>query len=50
MIAQMESLTISFNMLNRENDNRIEKISKLAKKVGWSGEVETGSTTTGGYQ
>ena len=28
-------------MLKRENDNRIEKISKLSVKVGCSGEVET---------
>ena len=41
MLAQMESLTISFNSLRRKNDNRIEEISKLAKKVGCSGEVET---------
>ena len=27
-------------MLKRENDNRIEEIFKLAKKVGCSGEVE----------
>ena len=25
----------------RENDNRIEEISKLAKKAGCSGEIET---------
>ena len=42
----MESLTFSFNMLKRENDNRIEEISKLAKKVGYSGEVETDRETT----
>ena len=41
MPTQMESLTISFNMLRRANDNRIEEISKLAVKVGCSGEVET---------
>ena len=46
MLAQMESLTISFNMLKKENDNRIEEISKLAKKVGCSGEVETDRETT----
>ena len=33
-------------MLKRENDNRIEEISKLAKKVGCSGEVETDRETT----
>ena len=42
MMAQMEALTILFNALIRENDNRIEEISKLAKKVGCSGEIETG--------
>ena len=41
MLVQTESLTISFNILRRENDNRIEEISKLAKKVGFSGGVET---------
>ena len=41
MMAQMEALTISFNALMRENDNRIEEISKLAKKVGCSGEIKT---------
>ena len=41
MMAQMEVLTISFDALMRENDNRIEEISKLAKKVGCSGEIET---------
>ena len=33
-------------MLKRENDNRIEEISKLAKKVGCRGEVETDRETT----
>ena len=42
----MESLTFSFNMLNRENYNKIEEISKLAKKVGCSEEVETDRETT----
>ena len=37
----MESLTISFNTSRKENANRIEEISKLAKIVGCSGEVET---------
>ena len=46
MLTQMESLTISFNMLKRENDNRIEEISKLAKKVGYSREGETDRETT----
>ena len=46
MLAQMKSLTFSFNMLKRENDNRIEEIYKLAKKVGCSGEVETDKETT----
>ena len=41
MLAQMESLTISFNTSRRKNDNRIKEILKLAKKVGCSGEVET---------
>ena len=41
MLAQMQFLTILFNTLRRENDNRIEEISKLAKKVGCSGEVKT---------
>ena len=36
MMAQMEALTISFNALMRENDNRVQEISKLAKKVGCS--------------
>ena len=42
----MESLTFSFNTLKRENENRIEEISKLPKKVGCSGEVETDKETT----
>ena len=42
----MESLTSSFNMLKRENDNRIEEVSKLAQKVGCSGEVEIDMETT----
>ena len=46
MLAQMESLTFSFNTLKRENENKIEEISKLAKKVGCSGEVETDKGTT----
>ena len=46
MLAQMESLTFSFNTLKRQNENRIEEISKLAKKVGCSGEVETDKETT----
>ena len=46
MLPQMESLTLSFNTLKRENENRIEEISKLAKKVGCSGEVETDKETT----
>ena len=46
MLAQMESLTFSLNMLKRKNDNRIEEISKLIKKVGCSGEVETDWETT----
>ena len=46
MLAQMESLTFSFNTLKRENENRIEEISKLAKKVGCSGEVEIDKETT----
>ena len=33
-------------MLKRENDNRIQEISKLAKKVGCLGEVETDRETT----
>ena len=45
MLAQMEFRTFSFNMLKRENYNRIEEISKLAKKVGSSGEVETDRKT-----
>ena len=45
MLAQMESLTFSFNTLKRENDNRIDEISKLAKKIGCSGEVETDKET-----
>ena len=45
MLAQMESLTFSFNTLKRENENRIEEISKLAKKVGCSGGVETDKET-----
>ena len=46
MLAAMESFSISFNMFKRENDNRIEEISKLTKKVGCSGEVETDRETT----
>ena len=46
MLAQMESLTFSFNTLKRENENRIEEISKPAKKVGCSGEVEIDKETT----
>ena len=41
MLSQIEALTISFNALKHENENRIEEISKLAKKVGCSGEIET---------
>ena len=33
-------------MLERENEKRIEEISKLAKKIGCSGEVETDRETT----
>ena len=36
MLAQIKSLTY-FYMLKRENDNIIEKIPKLAQKVGCSG-------------
>ena len=46
MLAQMESFTIPFNMLKRENDNRIEEISQLAMKVSCSGDVETDRETT----
>ena len=41
MLSTIEALTISFNVLKRENENRIEEISKLTKKVGCSGEIET---------
>ena len=37
MHAQMEFVTFSFNILKRENDNRIEETSKLGMKVGCSG-------------
>ena len=46
MLAQMESLAFSFNGLKRENDNRRQEISKLTKKVGCSGKVETDRETT----
>ena len=45
LMTQMESLAISFNVLKKENDNRIEEISKLAIKIGCSGEVETDKET-----
>ena len=45
MLGKMEFLSNSFNMLKRENDNRIEEISKLEKKVGCSGEAETDRET-----
>ena len=46
MLAQIESLTFSFKTLKRKNQNRIEEISSLVKKVGCSGEVETDKETT----
>ena len=41
MLTQIKALAISFGALKRENKNRVEEISKLAKKVGFSGEIET---------
>ena len=45
MLAQMESMRISFHTLRRENDNRMEGISKLGKKLGFSREVKTDKET-----
>ena len=41
VLNQMEALTISFTALKRENENRIKEISKLSKKIGGVGTVET---------
>ena len=41
VLNQMEALTISFTALKRENENRIKEISKLSKKIGGAGTVET---------
>ena len=41
VLSQMETLTNAFNSLKKENDNRIEEISQLARKIGCSVEVET---------
>ena len=41
VLSQMETLTNAFNSLKKENDNRIEGISQLARKVGCSAEVDT---------
>ena len=41
VLSQMETLTNAFNnSLKKENDNRIEKILQLARKIGCSVEVE----------
>ena len=37
----MEAITLSLNSLRKENDNRVEEISKLAQRVGCTGEIET---------
>ena len=39
----MQTLTISFNTLKKENENRIDEISILSKKLGGAGIVETDS-------
>ena len=41
VLSQMETLTNAFNSLKKENYNRIEEISQLARKIGCSAEVET---------
>ena len=41
VLSQMETLTNAVNSLKKENDNRIEEISQLARKIGCSAEVET---------
>ena len=43
VLSQMETLTISFNALKNENENRIDEISRLSKKLGGAGTVETDS-------
>ena len=41
VLSQIGTITNAFNSLKKENDNRIEEISELAKKIGCSAEVET---------
>ena len=41
VLNQMEVMTISFNTLKKENENRIEEISRISQKLGGAGTVET---------
>ena len=43
LIAKIEAITIGQNMQKRKNENRMEEISKLAKNLGYLGEVVTDS-------
>ena len=41
ILTKLQSIEISQNYLKRENENRVKEMSKLVKKLGYSGEVET---------
>ena len=46
VLHQLKTLTISFNALKKENENRIDEISRLSKKLGGAGTVEKDSESS----
>ena len=41
LLTQMDAITLSLDSLRKGNVNRVEEISKLAQRVGCTGEIET---------
>ena len=41
LMVKVNAITICQNILRRENENRMEELSKLAKNLGYSGEMVT---------